>query len=128
MKFSRAIATHVAINTTVCTLIHNLLSFLVAQMFYMLENNWLFWPMFVTLIFLIIAFLATMSYVAELMARAIFGSYFIVVAVDYYAGSNLKYIIITIIRRVTIPGFELAFVYPPFQGAGMSSLLYLAQK
>ncbi|XP_011166812.2 transmembrane 7 superfamily member 3 [Solenopsis invicta] len=97
-----------------------------AQMFYMLENNWLFWPMFVTLIFLIIAFLATMSYVAELMARAIFGSYFIVVAVDYYAGSNLKYIIITIIRRVTIPGFELAFVYPPFQGADLTLVIIWA--
>jgi len=63
----------------------------------------------------------TISYVAEIIARAIFGSYFVIVAIDYYTGSNLKYIIINIIRRITIPGFNLAFVYPPFQGAGMSS-------
>lgn len=63
----------------------------------------------------------TISHVAEIIARAIFGSYFVIVAIDYYTGSNLKYIIITIIRRITIPGFNLAFVYPPFQGAGMSS-------
>lgn len=93
-------------------------------MFYILEHNWLFWPMFISLTFIITTLLMTMSYAAEMITRAIFGSYFVIVAIDYYTGSNLKYIIITIIRRVTTSGFHLAFVYPPFQGAGMSSLLY----
>jgi len=81
--------------------------------------------MFISLIFTITILLMTISYAADIIIRAIFGSYFIIVAIDYYIGSNLKYIIITIIRRITIPGFHLAFVYPPFQGAGMSLLLYL---
>lgn len=93
-------------------------------MFYVLEHNWLFWPMFTSLILTISILLMTMSHAAEMMTRAIFGSYFVIVAIDYYTGSNLKYIIITIIRRVTIPGFHGAFVYPPFQSAGMSLLLF----
>ncbi|XP_018359253.1 PREDICTED: transmembrane 7 superfamily member 3-like [Trachymyrmex cornetzi] len=94
-----------------------------AWMFYVLEHNWLFWPMFISLILATTILLMTISYVAEIITRAIFGSYFVIVAIDYYTGSNLKYIIITIIRRITIPGFNLAFVYPPFQGADVTLLI-----
>lgn len=90
-------------------------------MFYILEHNWLFWPMFISLILTINILLMRLSYVAEMITCAIFGAFFVIVALDYYTGSNLKYIIVTIIRRVTMPGFHLAFVYPPFQVAGMSS-------
>ncbi|XP_011867631.1 PREDICTED: transmembrane 7 superfamily member 3-like [Vollenhovia emeryi] len=91
--------------------------------FYVLEHNWLFWPTFTCLILAITTLLMTMSYAAEMITRAIFGSYFVVVALDYYVGSNLKYIIITIIRRITVPGFFLAFVYPPFQNADVTLVI-----
>ncbi|KAG5316654.1 TM7S3 protein, partial [Acromyrmex insinuator] len=94
-----------------------------AWMFYVLEHNWLFWSMFISLIFVTTALLMTISYVAEIIARAIFGSYFVIVAIDYYTGSNLKYIIINIIRRITISGFNLAFVYPPFQSADVTLII-----
>ncbi|XP_011694161.1 PREDICTED: transmembrane 7 superfamily member 3-like [Wasmannia auropunctata] len=94
-----------------------------AWMFCILEHNWLFWPIFAILILAITILLMAMSHAAEMIARAIFGSYFVIVALDYYIGSNLKYIIVTIIRRITIPGFHLAFVYPPFQSADITLLI-----
>lgn len=93
-------------------------------MFYVLEHDWLFWPTFISLILTITIILMTAPYAATMTTRVTFGSFFVVIAIDYYLGSNLKYIIITIIRRVTIPEFYLAFVYPPFQTAGMSLFLY----
>jgi len=80
--------------------------------------------MFISLIFTITTLLMIMFYAAKTITYAIFGSYFVILALDYYIESNLKYIIITIMRRITVPGFYLAFVYPPFQSAGMSSLFY----
>ncbi|KYN01348.1 Transmembrane 7 superfamily member 3 [Cyphomyrmex costatus] len=108
-----------------CTLLRNIsLGFLCAciaylyapaWMFYVVEQNWLFWPMFISLIITTTTLLMTIPYVAEMTARVLFGSCFVIVAIDYYTGSNLKYIIISIIRRITISGFNLAFVYPPIQ-------------
>lgn len=88
-------------------------------MFYVLENNWLFWPMFVNLTFTIAILLSKMPYIAKILTRVVFGSYLVIIAIDYYTGSNLKYIILTLIRRITISEFRLAFVYPPYQDAGM---------
>lgn len=88
-------------------------------MFYILEHDWLFWPMFVSLMLTVAIPLTKMPYIAEIITRVVFGSYFVIIAIDYYTGSNLKYIILTLIRRVTISEFRLAFVYPPYQHAGM---------
>lgn len=87
------------------------------SMFYVLESDWMFWPMFIIFVLTIAVFLNIMSHVAEIFTRAVFGSFFVIVAIDYYTGSSLKYIIITLIRRCTIPEFYLAYVYPPHQGA-----------
>ncbi|KAL6256994.1 hypothetical protein P5V15_011930 [Pogonomyrmex californicus] len=92
-------------------------------MFYILQSNWLFWPLFIILILFITLILTMMLYLAEMITCATFGSFLIVIVVDYYTGSNLKYIIITIIRRVTIPEFHLAFVYPPFQSADLTLII-----
>lgn len=67
-------------------------------------------------------FLIMISHAGQMVSRAVFGSYFLVIALDYYIGTNLKYIIINLVRRITIPGFHLAFVYPPHQSLGISIL------
>ncbi|EFN73616.1 Transmembrane 7 superfamily member 3 [Camponotus floridanus] len=112
-----------------CTFLYNLpLGFLCsciaylyapAWMFYILENNLLFWLMFASLMVTIAILLSQMPYIAKILTRVVFGSYFMIIAIDYYTGSNLKYIILTFIRRITISEFRLAFVYPPYQDAGM---------
>ncbi|XP_029669870.1 transmembrane 7 superfamily member 3-like [Formica exsecta] len=116
-----------------CTFLSNLpLGFLCAciaylyapvWMFYILERDWLFWPMFVSLMLTIAVLLTKMPYIAGIITRVVFGSYFVIIAIDYYTGSNLKYIILTFIRRVTISEFRLAFVYPPYQHADVTLII-----
>ncbi|XP_072762373.1 transmembrane 7 superfamily member 3 [Anoplolepis gracilipes] len=103
-----------------------------AWMFYVLANDWLFWPLFVSLILIVATLLTKMPYIAKILTRVIFGSYFVIIAIDYYTESNFKYIILTLIRRVTISEFRLAFVYPPYQNADVIltiiwSVLIIAQ-
>lgn len=93
--------------------------FFLAAMFYILENDWLFWPSMVSLMLAITLFLLIMGpYIAEMITRAVFGSFFLVIALDYYVGTNLKYIIITFVRRLIVTGFNAAYIYPPNQGLG----------
>lgn len=94
-------------------------------MFYILESEWLFWSMFLSLM-IAVAILA--SVISSTLVNAIFGSFYVIIAIDYYIGGNLKYIIITLIRRVTIPGFRLAVVYPPHQYTGTSGSLFFTLK
>lgn len=46
------------------------------------------------------------------------GAYAVIIPVDHYIGSNLKYIIVNIIRRATVKDFRMAIVDPPFQMRG----------
>ncbi|XP_014481385.1 PREDICTED: transmembrane 7 superfamily member 3-like isoform X2 [Dinoponera quadriceps] len=86
-----------------------------AGMFYVLEYEWSFWCTFVSFTLAIAMLLMITPYFAEILTRAVFISYFLVIPIDYYVGTNLKYIVITIVRRITISGFRLAFVYPPIR-------------
>lgn len=77
-----------------------------------------FWTIFVTLVLTLAVLLMTTFQVAEIITRAVFGPFLLIIALDYYVNTNLKYIIITIIRRITVPEFRSAFVYPPAQDEG----------
>lgn len=57
-----------------------------------------------------------------MLACSFIGAYGILFPLDYYIGSNLKYILINVIRRATIEGFNMAIAQPPFQLAGNSLL------
>ena len=46
------------------------------------------------------------------------GSYLLIVTLDYYIGSSVKYIVINIIRRITLPGFEAAIIDSPYGSKG----------
>ncbi|XP_033214479.1 uncharacterized protein LOC117171348 [Belonocnema kinseyi] len=51
---------------------------------------------------------------------SIFGAYLLIVAFDYYIGSSLKYIIINIVRRITVPNYDVAIFAPPYGTAEMT--------
>lgn len=93
-----------------------------------LEIDWLFWPAFVIVILAIAVFLIIISYAAETITCAVFTANCVIIAIDYYGGTNLKYIIITFIRRVTLPEFHKAFIYPPIETAGTFMLCFLYVK
>lgn len=97
----------------------------IAGIYYVLQYDWSFWTIFVSLVLALTMLLMIMFQVADVIARAVFGSFFLIIALDYYTNTNLKYIIITMIRRISIPKFCSAFVFPPIQGEGTSALLSL---
>lgn len=83
-----------------------------------LENDVNFWLIFSVIMLSVPLALSVVPDSVNIICCAILGSYATVISVDHYAGSNLKYIIINIVRRATSPGFNLAVVCPPYQLAG----------
>lgn len=43
----------------------------------------------------------------------------VILSLDYWIGSTLKYIIINFIRRIAVEGFNLAIIEPPTQAKGI---------
>lgn len=81
----------------------------------LLESDVNYWLSFACCILVITVCLICSMHKANVLACALIGSYTVIIPIDYYNGSNLKYIIINIIRRATVDGFETAIIDPPFQ-------------
>lgn len=56
----------------------------------------------------------------NIISCAVLGGYAVILPIDYYIGSSLKYIIVNVVRRITVRGFGRAVVDPPFQDNGNS--------
>ena len=56
--------------------------------------------------------------IGNILCFTTLGSYLTILSIDYYMGSNLKYIIINAIRRFTVQNFNEAVIQPPFQNKG----------
>lgn len=56
---------------------------------------------------------------ANIISCAVLGAYAVIIPVDHYIGSNLKYIIVNIVRRATVKDFRMAVIDPPFQTRGV---------
>lgn len=56
---------------------------------------------------------------ANIISCAVLGAYAVIIPIDHYIGSNLKYIIVNIIRRATVTDFRMAIIDPPFQTRGV---------
>ncbi|KAG7204770.1 hypothetical protein KM043_005179 [Ampulex compressa] len=78
------------------------------------ESDWIFWTIF-TVMILIVSIVVNVTVFRQSFTCAVFGSYIMILAIDFYAGSNLKYIIINVMRRTAIPGFNIAIIDVPFQ-------------
>lgn len=94
------------------------LLFLLSGSFTFLQNNEVFWILFATLA-LSITLVATFSHSFSHVTCSIFSSFAIILPIDYWVGSSLKYIVINIVRRATVEDFNLAIVQPPIQSKGI---------
>ena len=83
--------------------------------FTVLESDWIFWTLFIAIGTVSSFAIALLSIVTPAITCAIFSSYMMVLPIDYYAGSSLKYIIINVVRRATVSGFNQAVIHPPTQ-------------
>lgn len=76
-----------------------------------------FWLLFLTLT-LSIALVTTFNFYSHITC-SIFSSFMIILPIDYWVGSSLKYIMINIVRRATVEDFNLAIIRPPIQTKGI---------
>lgn len=52
---------------------------------------------------------------ASLLTSAMLGSTLVMLPIEHYSGSNLKYIFFNVLRRSSVDEFALAFLNPPYQ-------------
>ncbi|KAF9424418.1 hypothetical protein HW555_000557 [Spodoptera exigua] len=107
------------------------LGFLLASIFYyrlpghqlFLELDFNFWSLFVLVVMLTALAVVSVSYAANILCCAVIGAFASVLAMDYYLGSNLKFIIINVIRRAVVPHFNKAILAPPLDWKDISMAL-----
>lgn len=59
------------------------------------------------------------------MTCSIIASFMVILPFDYWTGSSLKYIVINIIRRITVKGFNSAAVRPPSEANGITFYIFI---
>lgn len=87
-----------------------------------LENDWLFWPIYLFIALIVTIILIAMPCFALTLTCAVLGGFTVVLSIAYFANSNLVYIIINVIRRLTVSWFNYAIVSFPLQSKGNQSL------
>ncbi|KPJ13444.1 Transmembrane 7 superfamily member 3 [Papilio machaon] len=85
--------------------------------FQALQVDFNFWTLFVLIMSITSLILLSTTFLSNILCCAILGGYATVYPIDYYIGSNLKYIIINTVRRAVVPKFNSAVLSPPFQWA-----------
>ncbi|KAJ8868475.1 hypothetical protein PR048_030003 [Dryococelus australis] len=80
-----------------------------------LQSDLNFWILFSSLMLIMSLLLIPSNMKANIVSCAVLGAYAFVIPVDHYIGSNLKYIIVNMIRRATVQDFKKAFINPVFQ-------------
>ncbi|XP_039748199.1 transmembrane 7 superfamily member 3-like [Pararge aegeria] len=92
-----------------------------------LQSDLNFWTLFISVMLLTSLLLVSMTFLSNILCCAILGAYATIYPMDYYFGSNLKYIIINTLRRATVPQFNKAVLSPPFEWRdALMTLLWLA--
>ncbi|XP_014360637.2 transmembrane 7 superfamily member 3 [Papilio machaon] len=95
--------------------------------FQALQVDFNFWTLFILIMSITSLILLSTTFLSNILCCAILGGYATVYPIDYYIGSNLKYIIINTVRRAVVPKFNSAVLSPPFQWADtLITILWLS--
>ncbi|KAF7395096.1 hypothetical protein HZH66_008270 [Vespula vulgaris] len=89
-----------------------------------LENDWLFWPIYLFIALIVTIILIAMPCFALTLTCAVLGGFTVVLSIAYFANSNLVYIIINVIRRLTVSWFNYAIVSFPLQSKDMILIVF----
>jgi hypothetical protein len=84
-----------------------------------LKIDFNFWMIFGCIVITVPLIFLSLIQKANIISCAVLGAYAVIIPVDHYIGSNLKYIIVNIIRRATVKDFRMAIIDPPFQTRGV---------
>lgn len=98
------------------------LGFLMASLFYYVIPDDLYfredlnyWLIFALIVLVCAIIMISATFEANTLACAILGGYAVIYPIDYYIGSNLKYILINTMRRATVPNFKSATLVLNYQ-------------
>ncbi|XP_049766035.1 transmembrane 7 superfamily member 3-like [Schistocerca cancellata] len=83
-----------------------------------LRSDTNFWAAFVCimlLVVLVVLLCPPLMSKSNIISCAVLGAYATIIPIDYYIGSNLKYVLVNTIRRATVSGYNAAVINPPFQ-------------
>uniref|UniRef100_A0A8D9ES96 Transmembrane 7 superfamily member 3 n=1 Tax=Cacopsylla melanoneura TaxID=428564 RepID=A0A8D9ES96_9HEMI len=70
---------------------------------------------FVCIFFLVLCEFSIAPRFMNIVSCAVLGSYLIIFALDYFFSTNLKYLAINGVRRLTVDNFNMATIDPPYQ-------------
>jgi hypothetical protein len=74
-----------------------------------------YWLVFLCLVLALPGILLAFTQKASLLSCVVIGTYTTVIPIDYFLGTNLRYISINVLRRATVPEFSEAVILPPLQ-------------
>lgn len=83
------------------------------------HTNSAFWLTFGAILLGFYLIFLCLTIVSHPLGCSCLGAYAFVVALNYYMGGNLQYIIINIFRRIVVDDFSHATIDPPFQVIGL---------
>jgi len=84
-----------------------------------------FWMILVCIALTVPLIFLSLIQKANIIACAVLGAYAVIIPIDHYIGSNLKYIIVNIVRRATVKDFRMAIIDPPFQTKGVLLIILI---
>jgi hypothetical protein len=84
-----------------------------------LKIDFNYWMIFSCIVMTVPLIFLSLIQKANIISCAVLGAYAVIIPIDHYIGSNLKYIIVNIIRRATVKDFRMAVIDPPFQTRGV---------
>ncbi|KAI5733848.1 hypothetical protein M8J76_016725 [Diaphorina citri] len=85
----------------------------------LLQSNINYALVFVCIFFLCLCLFSIAPQFFNILSCAAVGSYFVIFALDYFFASNMKYVVINLVRRLTVDNFNLATIDPPYQNVDL---------
>ncbi|XP_063986386.1 transmembrane 7 superfamily member 3-like isoform X2 [Diachasmimorpha longicaudata] len=87
------------------------------------ESDANFWVVYGAIMIMVPLLLCMFPLSSNIVCCALVGASAVILSIDYWLGSNLKYIVINTVRRMVVPGFNVATIQPPFQGEEISLVI-----
>lgn len=84
-----------------------------------------YWGMFVGIALSVTLMLSFITAPGNIIACSFIGAFAAVVPIDHYCGSNLRYLVISNVRRATVDNYNFAVIDPPFQTKGNITIMVL---
>lgn len=115
-NISTPIVGHCLFALTLGLLFTAIISLQISNSFTLMQDDVVYWIAFAFFTVCLSLAISMCNFVAQVYVCSIFSSLMVVLPLDYWIGSTLKYIVINVLRRATVTGFDMAIVQlPPLQ-------------